>query len=148
MNWNKRKDTTGKIEPSKQFLLEEKFTFQKKISGVIFEHDIPKELIINLDQTPLSYVSPGKYTFDVKGVKTVQIKGIDDKRQITATFVISMSGKFLPIQVIYEGKTKRDLPKYTFQASFDAKFSEKHWSNTEKSLSFFSKIVFPHFKNV
>ena len=28
------------------FLLEEKLTFQKKISGVIFEHDIPKELII------------------------------------------------------------------------------------------------------
>ena len=39
MNWTKRKGTTGKIEPSKQFLLEEKLTFQKKISGVIFEHD-------------------------------------------------------------------------------------------------------------
>ena len=50
MNWTKRKETTGKIEPPKQFLLEEKLTFQKKISGVIFEHDIPKELIINLDQ--------------------------------------------------------------------------------------------------
>ena len=148
MNWTKRKGTTGKIEPSKQFLLEEKLTFQKKISGVTFEHDIPKELIINLDQTPLSYVSPGKYTFDVKGVKTVPIKGIDDKRQITATFAISMSGEFLPIQVIYEGKTKRCLPKYTFPASFDATFSENHWSNTEKSLSFFNKIVFPHFKNV
>ena len=46
MNWTKRKDTNGKIEPPKQFLLEEKLTFQKKISGVIFEHDIPKELII------------------------------------------------------------------------------------------------------
>ena len=89
MNWTKRKGTTGKIEPSKQFLLEEKLTFQKKISGVIFEHDIPKELIINLDQTPLSYVIPGKYTFDVKGVKTVPIKGIDDKQQMTATFTIS-----------------------------------------------------------
>ena len=54
INWTKRKGTTGKIEPSKQFLLEEELTFQKKISGVIFEHDIPKELIINLDQTPLS----------------------------------------------------------------------------------------------
>ena len=89
MNWTKRKETTGKIEPPKQFLLEEKLTFQKKISGVIFEHDIPKELIINLDQTPLSYVIPGKYTFDVKGVKTVPIKGIDDKQQMTATFTIS-----------------------------------------------------------
>ena len=148
MNWTKRKGTTGKIEPSKQFLLEEKLTFQKKISGVIFEHDIPKELIINLDQTPLSYVSPGKYTFDVKGVKTVPIKGIDDKRQITSTFAISMSGEFLPIQVIYEGKSKRCLPKYTFPASFDATFSGNHWSNTQKSLRFFKKTVFPHFKNV
>ena len=109
VNQTQRKDTTGKIEPSKQLLLEEKLTFQKKISGVIFEHDISKELIINLDQTPLSYVSPGKYTFDVKGVKTVPIKGIDDKRQITATFAISMSGEFLPIQVIYMRAKLKDI---------------------------------------
>ena len=81
-------------------------------------------------------------------MKTVPIKGIDDKRQITATFAISLSGEFFPIQVIYEGKTKRFLPTHTFPASFDATFSEKHWFNTEKSLSFFNKIVFPHFKNV
>ena len=92
MNWTKRKGTTRKIEPSKQFLLEKKLTFQKEISGVIFEHDIPKEVMINLDQTPLSYVSPGKCNFDVKGVKTVPIKGNHDKRQITATYAISMSG--------------------------------------------------------
>ena len=36
MNWTKRKGTTGKIAPSIQVLLEEKLTFQKKISGVIF----------------------------------------------------------------------------------------------------------------
>ena len=147
MNWFKRKGTTQKKEPSKQFLLEEKLTFQKKIFGVIFEHDIPKEVIINLDQTPISYVSPGKCTFDVESVETVSIKGIDDKRQITATFAISMSGEFLPIQVIYEGKTKICLPKCTFAASFDATFSENHWSNTEKSLNFFNKIVLPPFKN-
>ena len=90
MNLVKRKGTTGKLEPTQQFLLEEKLTFQKKISGAIFYHDIPKELIVNLDQTPLSYVSPGKYNFEVKGVKIV--KGIDNKGQITATFAISMSG--------------------------------------------------------
>ena len=81
-------------------------------------------------------------------MKTVPIKGTDDKRQITATFAISMPGEFLPTQVIYEGKTKKCLPKYTFPASFDASFSENHWSNTEKSVSFFKKIVFPYFKNV
>ena len=41
MNWVKRKGTTGKTELSRQFLLEEKLTFQMKISGAIFYHGIP-----------------------------------------------------------------------------------------------------------
>ena len=105
MKWTKRKSTTGKVEPSQQFLDKEKLTFQRNISTIIEDHDIPKDLILNLDQTPLSYVSPGKYTFNPKGTKTVPIKGVDDKRQITATFSISTTGSFLPIQLIYEGKT-------------------------------------------
>ena len=144
MNWTKREGTTGKIEPSKQFLLEEELTLQKNVSGVTFEHYIPKELIINLDQTPLPYVSPGKHTFDVKGVKTVPIKGIDDKRQITATFAISMSGEFLPIQVIYEGKTKICLPKYTFPAILMSHFL-KTTGLTLKNLSAFSQGHFSSF---
>lgn len=63
MKWSKRKGTTGKIEPSEQFLLEEKLTFQRLISSIVEEHDIPKDLVLNLDQTLLSYISPGKYTF-------------------------------------------------------------------------------------
>ena len=104
--------------------------------------------IINcqLDQTPLSYISPGKYTFVVKGVKT--LKGIDDKRQITARFAASMSGESLPIQVIYEGKTRRCLPKYAFPENFDTTFSGNRWSNTEKAISFLKKVAFTHFKNV
>ena len=47
MNWTKRKGTTEKIEPSKESFLREKLTFQKRISTVTFDHDIPKELIIN-----------------------------------------------------------------------------------------------------
>ena len=76
MKWVKRKGTTWETEPSQQFLLVEKLTFQKKISGAIFYHNIPKELIVNLDQIPLSYVTPGKSSFDVKGVNTVLFKGI------------------------------------------------------------------------
>lgn len=36
MNWTKRKGTTGKVEPSKKFLEEEKFTFQRKISNALY----------------------------------------------------------------------------------------------------------------
>ena len=39
------------------------------ISRVIYEHDIPSEIIIKLDQTPLSYISTGKYTFNIEGAK-------------------------------------------------------------------------------
>ena len=48
MDWVKRKATTGKVEPSTQCLAEEKFTFQKAISTYVYDHDIPTDLIINL----------------------------------------------------------------------------------------------------
>ena len=32
--------------------------------------------------------------------------------------------------------------------SLDITFSENHWSNTEKTISFFQKVVSSHFKNV
>ena len=87
--WSKSKGTTGKVDPSPQFLVEEKFTFQRTISTAILERDIPAPLIVNLDQPPLFCVSPGKYTFSFKSAKNVQFKGVDDKRQITATFAVS-----------------------------------------------------------
>ena len=135
LNWSKRKGTTGKVEPSSQFLAEEKFTFQKSISAVIMEHDITNSLVLNLDQTPLSYASPGKYTFSFKGAKNVPIKGVDDKRQITGTFAVLLTGKFL--QLISKGKAKRSLPKFEFPKSFSVSFTKNHWSNTEKSIEFF-----------
>ena len=139
----KRKTTTGKVEPSTQFLAEEKFTFQKAISTYVYDHDIPTDLIINLDQTPLSYVSPGKYTFNMKGAKHVPIKGVDDKRQITATFAVSASGNFLLMQLIYALETKRCLPKFTFPRSFHVTYTKSHWSNQVKVTEHFEKVVFP-----
>ena len=79
LNWSKRKGTTSKIEPSPQFLAEGKFTFQRAISTAISSHDIPNFLVLNIDQTPLSYVSPGQYTFSCKGSKNVPIKSVNDK---------------------------------------------------------------------
>lgn len=146
LNWTKRKGTTGKVEPSKKFLDEEKFTFQRNISKAILENDIPKDLVLNLDQTPLSYVSPGKYTFSAKGSKTVPIKGLDDKRQITATFTVTSTGEFLPMQIIYQGKSKRCLPKFTFPSSFNVTFTPNHWSNLEKCEDLFKFIIFPFLK--
>ena len=51
-----------------------------------------------------------------EGSKRVEIAGKDDKRQLTAVLAGSMSGKFLPPQLIYQGKAMRCLPRYDFPA--------------------------------
>ena len=112
----------------------------------VSNYDIPVELVFNLDQTPLFYVSHGKYIFDLKGSKTVPIKGVDDKRQITATFTVTASGSFLPIHLIYSGKTKRSIPKYDFPSCFDVTSTPNNWSSYEKCVRLFEKIIFPYLK--
>ena len=37
--------------------------------------------------------------------------GKGKKKQITGTFTVTISGLFLPMQLIYEGKTQRCLPQ-------------------------------------
>ena len=63
LTWSKRKGTTEKVDPSSQFLAKEKFTFQRNISTLVSEHDIPPSLIININQTLLSYVDTGNVQF-------------------------------------------------------------------------------------
>ena len=145
MNWTKWKSVTGKVEPSKKFLEEEKFILQRELSSVTLDHDISSELVLNLDQTPLSYVSPGKYPFFIEEVKNVPIKGLNDKKQLTATFVVTATGFSLPIQLIYQGKSKRCLLKFTFPSDFYVTFTINHWSNIEKCKDLFNGTIFPHF---
>jgi len=51
-----------------------------------------------------------------EGSKRVELAGKDDKWQFTAVLASSMNGDFLPIQLVYEGKTARCIPQVNFQA--------------------------------
>ena len=55
-----------------------------------------------------------------------------------------MSGDFLPIQLVYQGKTAKCLPSFNFPPSWDITFSENHWSNTQTMVSYFEKVIFPY----
>ena len=90
------------------------------------DHGVPSAVSRNLDQTPLSHISPGKYTFLSKGSKNIPIKGFDDKRQISPTFVVSATCSFLPTQLTYQGKSKRFLPKFTFPSNFHVTSTPNH----------------------
>ena len=105
-------------------------------------------MIINLDQTPLSYISTRKYTFNIKGAKNLPVKEIDDKHQNTATFAVSIGGRFLLMQLIYTGNTKRCLPIFDFPHAFNVTFTKNHWFNMEKAVEDFENSHFSiHLEN-
>lgn len=107
-------------------------------------HSIPAQLVLNSDQTPSSYVSVGKLTMATKGAKSVPIKGLTDKKNITLTFTITFSGEFLPLQVIYGGKTNACHPQgFVFPKGFSISHNPSHWSNEQETLRLINEIVNP-----
>lgn len=103
------------------------------------ELETPPELVMNLDQ-PLQYMLVSHHTMAKKGAKSVSIPGSSDKRCITGTFAITLNGGFLPLQLIYGGKTTQSLPRFKFPKSF-----QKHFSNTNKeSIKVTEEIVLPY----
>ena len=80
-----------------------------------------------------------------KNSKSVPIKGLTDKRTITLTFVISLAGEFLPMQVIYQGKTKASLPRnFVFPKGFCLTQNPKHHLNEEETLKLIDSIINPY----
>ena len=79
-----------------------------------------------------------------KDVKRVETAGYGDKWQITATYAATMSGEFLPVQMIYGGKTERCQPKHKFPNLFDVHHTPNHWSIEECSLRFIEKVTIPY----
>ena len=145
MGVTRRLGTTGRPPVPKGMYTEFRLEFLKDIDHKVRAYSIPKSLIINIDQTPSSYVSVGKQTMASKGSKSVAITGLTDKRNITLTFSITFSGKFLPLQVIYAGKTKASHPRgYSFPTDFCISHNTKHWSNEEETLNLIEKIIKPY----
>ena len=115
------------------------------MSEKIKEHNIPPELVLNADQTPSSYVSVGKSTMAARGGKSIPIKGLTDKRNITLTFVVSLSGEFLPMQIIYGGKTTASQPRgFQFPKECSLSQNPKHWSNQQETLKLIDEVINPY----
>ena len=143
MNMVKRQGTTkAKVMPSDFEQL--KVQFLSDIRTMVMMEDIPGELIINWDQAGLKYVPVPDWTFEQKGAKRVEIVGLDDKRQITVLLSCTLTGKLLPTQVIYGGKTPACLPKRASPGGWYLCYTENHWSNEETMMAYLSKILLPY----
>ena len=79
-----RMAATAKIPIALALLKETKLDFQRKIKELQVSQEIPKDFIINFDQTPLPYVCIGKCKYHTQGASNVSLvgKGKKDKLQI------------------------------------------------------------------
>ena len=108
--------------------------YLRDVHDKVKKFNIPPQLVLNADPTPSSYISVGKSTMAARREKSVPIKGLTDKRNITLTFVVSLSGEFLPMQIIYGGKTTVSQPRgFQFPKGFCLSQNPKHWSNEQET---------------
>ena len=63
---------------------------------------------------------------------------------ITAVFCGSATGDFLPIQLIYKGKTSRCHPPFAFPSGWRIIHSPNHWSTEETMVEYIEEIVLPY----
>ena len=66
---------------------------------------------------------------------------------MTATFTITLNGKFLKMHLIYGEKTNQSLPKFEFPIGFSLYANSKHYSNTAESIKLIKEIIIPYIEN-
>ena len=122
---------------------DQKERFLSRIGAAIRTHNIPGELVINIDETPLRIVPVDKWTLEEEGAAQVPLTGQEDKREVTGLLGCTLSGTLLPPQVLYEGKTERCHPRHQFPDGWDIWHSETHWSNEATVQRYVGKILSP-----
>lgn len=148
MGFVKRKVSTSASKYTTANFEQVKLEFLRSLSDMVKMEDIPCELILNCDQTGVRLVPSCSWTMEKKGTKRVSLSGTDDKRQITLVLCGSMTGDFLPPQVIYKGKTERCHPRMAFPRDWNVTQSEKHWSNERTTKQYYENIIIPYVNSI
>ena len=63
---------------------------------------------------------------------------------INATFSITLTGEFLPIQLIYGGKTKKGILAVSFPSEFVMSANEKHYNSEREALNMLENVIIPY----
>ena len=142
----KRKASTKKSSITSEKFEEVKTTFLRQVGHFAKAHSVPADLLINWDQTGINVAPSSNYTMEERGAGRVEIAGYGDRRMITATFAATSSGKFLPMKILYGGKTDRCHPKHQFPSEFDIHHNPNHWANEECAIRFIEKIILPYIR--
>ena len=149
LNLSRRRATTSRPPISVAAYNESVLRFHHKISSTVRMFNIPDSLVITIDQTPSRYMEVTKMTMASKNSKRVAIANSSDKRAITITLGISLSGDMLPYQLIYSGKTTRCLPdRSLFPDAFLLSYNPNHWSNETETRNLLNKVIDPYAQKI
>ena len=146
MGFKKHRKSSSAVDIADSAGKEIEYLFLHDIVDTVEKYEIPLSLILNLDQTPLKYVPVGNETMALSDSQSVTIEGNSDKRCITGTFAITIHDEFLPVHLIYKGKTMQSLPRFKFPREFCLSANEKHFSNRYESMKYLEEVIVPYFK--
>ena len=148
MGYVKRRGTTSKSKNLVENFDDLKVSFLEQVSTMVVMDEIPPEMILNWDQTGLNLIPSSSWAMEQRGAQRVEITGLNDKRMITAVFCGTLTGDFLPIQLVYQGKTDRCHPKYNFPEDWHITHSLNRWSTEETMKDYLDHVVFPYINGV
>ena len=111
-------------------------------------YNIPDCLILNWDQTGIKFVPTGDWMMAAEGSRMVEMAGLGNKRQIIATFMVSLYDILLPMQLLYQEKTDHSHPRYAFLEGFDIFHSPNHWANEETCFRYFNQTFIPYIEKI
>ena len=135
--------TTAKREMNPPLYENLSFSWKRKIASFIFEHRIHNNMVLNFDQTPLGCKVENEATFTYKGSQFVPIANVNNKRQITGTLCVNISGGSLPIQMIYGNVTDRCHLSVKFSGSFRTTHSQNQLSSEANTIEYFRNLFLP-----
>ena len=118
MKFVQRKATTSMSKLTMTNFEEQKREFLSDVATTVEMEEIPARAC---SQLGIRLVPSSTWTMERRGERRVEMVGVNDKRQITA-------GEFLPLQLIYKGKSSRCHPRYEFPSDWNITHSPKHWS--------------------
>jgi len=144
MGYVQQKATTSKSKMTEVGFSESKQLFLSDVRAIVIMEEVPPELVLNWDQTGVKIVPIDTWTMELRGSKHVELIGLQEKQQITTVFCGTLVEVFLPVQLVYKGKTTHWHPQFVFPVDWEITYFPNHWSTGTTMISYIDNIIGPY----
>ena len=144
MKFIQRKGTSPQSKYNVTNFSEVKWQFLDAVVETVEMEEVCPELILNWDQTDIRIVPSSTWTMDREGVSHIETVRAKDKCLITAVLCCTLLGDFLPVQLIYKGKTSQCHPRFQFPPGWHVTHAPKRWYSEQTMIEYIHNIIFTY----